>query len=153
MHTQKDYKYSVLNPQLDLDHPMGYIETEQKTVMICEDEPDLLKLFGLALKSKYNVILVSSGEECIKRFIEELKRGNKIHLLLLDYRFSDISGESVARKIKEHNNTKIIMITAYSLDDSLLKELEESNCVAKFIKKPVQLKSLINLVADTINQN
>jgi hypothetical protein len=35
----------------------------------------------------------------------------------------------------------------------LLKELEESNCVAIFIKKPVQLKGLIKPVADdTINQ-
>lgn len=61
--------------------------------MICEDELDLLKLFGLALKSKYNVILVGSGKECIKRFIEERKQGNRIHLLLLDYKIIDMSGE------------------------------------------------------------
>ena len=29
--------------------------------MICDDERDLLELFGKALKSKYNVILVGSG--------------------------------------------------------------------------------------------
>jgi len=34
-----------------------------KTVMICDDELDLLEFFGLALKIKYNVILVSSGED------------------------------------------------------------------------------------------
>jgi CheY-like chemotaxis protein len=85
-------------------------------------------------QDRYNVILVNSGEECIKRFVEERKLGNKIHLLLLDYRLSDISGDSVARKIKELNDTKIIIITAYSVDDSLQKELEESNCVAKFIQ-------------------
>lgn len=130
---------------------MGHIETDQKTVMICEDDPDLLKLFGLALKPRYNVILVNSGEECIKRFNEARKRGNKIHLLLLDYRLGDVSGDYVARKIIEHNETKIIMITAYNLDDSLLKELEESDCVAKIIKKPFQLKSLIKLIAETID--
>jgi hypothetical protein len=47
----------------------------------------------------------------------------------------------VARKIKEYNGTKIILISAYSLDDLLLKELEESKCIAKYVKKPIQLSS------------
>ena len=118
--------------------------------MICEDEPDLLNLFGRALNSKYNVILVNSGEDCIEKFIEEKNRGNKIHLLLLDYRLSDLSGEFVARKIKEYNETIIILISAYTLDDSLLKELEESNCITKYVKKPIQLSSLKKLVEETI---
>jgi CheY-like chemotaxis protein len=74
--------------------------------MICDDEQDLLNLFGKAFKSKYSVILSSSGKDCIEKFIEEKNRGNKIHLLLLDYRLSDISEESVARKIKEYNELK-----------------------------------------------
>jgi CheY-like chemotaxis protein len=120
--------------------------------MICEDEPDILKLYGLALKPKYNVILVNSGEECIKRFIEERKRGNKIHLLLVDYKIGDMSGDLITRKIKDYSETKIILITAYNLDDSVLKELKESDCIAKFIKKPIHLSSLIELVAHTLNQ-
>jgi CheY-like chemotaxis protein len=125
-------------------------ETEQKTVMICDDDPDLLNLFGMVFKSKYNVILVSSGKDCIERFIEENNRGNKIHLILLDYRLSDISGESVTRKIKEHNGTKIILISAYNIDDSLLKELEESNCITNYVKKPICLSILTKLVEETI---
>jgi hypothetical protein len=54
--------------------------------MICDEERDLLDLFGKALKSKYNIILVGSGEDCIEKFINEKNRGNKIHLILLDYR-------------------------------------------------------------------
>jgi CheY-like chemotaxis protein len=134
-----------------LDFPLR-VETEKKTVMICEDEPDILKLYGLALKPKYNVILVNSGEECIKRFIEERKRGNKIHLLLVDYKIGDMSGDLIAREIKDYSETKIILITAYNLDDSVLKELKESDCIAKFIKKPIHLSSLIELVAHTLNQ-
>jgi len=54
--------------------------------MICDDERDLLELFGLALKIKCNVILVSSGDDCIDKYIDEKNQGNKIHLILLDYR-------------------------------------------------------------------
>ena len=119
--------------------------------MICDDERDLLELFGLALKSKYNIILVSSGEDCIDKYIDEKNQGNKIHLILLDYRLGGMFGDSVARKIKEYNGTKIILISAYDLDDSLVKDLEENNYIAKFVEKPIFINSLIELVADTIS--
>jgi len=60
--------------------------TKKKTMMICEDEPDIRLLFGLVFGSKYDIILVDSGEDCTERFIEEKNRENKIHLILLDYK-------------------------------------------------------------------
>ena len=133
------------------NHLASYSDTEKKTVMICDDERDLLKLFGLALNSKYNVIQVSSGEDCIEKFIEEKGRGNKIHLILLDYRLGGMLGDSVARKIKEYNGTKIILISAYDLDDALVKDLKEKNYIVKYVEKPIFINSLIELVADTIS--
>ena len=123
---------------------------QKKTVMICDDERDLLLLFGLALRPKYNVIQVDSGKDCIDKFIKEKNRGNKIHLLLLDYRLGDMFGDSVARTIKQYNGTKIILISAYDLDSSLVKELEENKCIAKFIEKPIGIPNLIEIVANTI---
>ena len=103
-----------------------------KTVMICNDDNDLLQLFGNALKSRYNIILVSSGEDCIDRFIKEKNRGNYIHLILLDYKLGDIFGDSVARKVKEYNEVKIILFSAYELDDALLEELEENDYISTY---------------------
>jgi CheY-like chemotaxis protein len=123
----------------------------KKTVMICDDEQDLLQVFELALESKYNIILASSGEDCIDRFLEEKNRGNKIHLILLDFRLGDMFGDSVARTIKQYNGTKIILISAYDLDKALVKELEENNHIANYIKKPIQIEDLIELVADTVS--
>ena len=128
----------------------SYSDTEKKTVMICDDERDLLELFGKALQTKYNVILVSSGEDCIEKFIDEKSRGNTIHLILLDYRLGSMYGDTVARKIKEYNGTKIILISAYDLDDELVKDLEENKYIAKYIEKPIHLTNLIELVADII---
>ena len=120
-------------------------------MMICDDEQDLRQLFGIALKSKYNVILVSSGEDCIDKYLYEKSQGNKIHLILLDYRLGGMFGDSVARKIKEYNGTKIILISAYDLEPSLVKDLEQNNYIAKYIEKPILINSLIELVADTIS--
>ena len=118
--------------------------------MVCDDEPDLLQLFGMALKSKYNVILVSSGEDCIDKFVEEKTQGNKVHLILLDYRLGDMLGDSIAKKIKAYNGTKIILISPYDLTNVVVKELEENKYIVKYIKKPIQVADLIEIVASTI---
>jgi CheY-like chemotaxis protein len=104
-----------------------------------------------ALKIKYNVILVSSGEDCIDKYIDEKNQGNKIHLIILDYRLGGMFGDSVAKKIKEYNGTKIILISAYDLDGELVKDLEENKYIAKYIEKPISINSLIESVADTIS--
>jgi CheY-like chemotaxis protein len=126
--------------------------TKKKTIMICEDEPDVLYSFELQLKSKYNIIMVDSGEECIKKYIEELKRGNKIHLILLDYRLSDMMGDSVARKIKEYSETKIILISAFNIDDELVKELENGGYISKYILKPIETDSLTDLIEEIVKR-
>ena len=126
--------------------------TEKKTVMICEDEPDVLLSFEIMLKSKYNIILVGSGEECIKKYIDELNRGNKIDLVLLDYKLCDIMGDSVARKIKEYGGTKIILISAFNIDGVLVKELENGSYISKYILKPIETDSLVNLIDEIIKE-
>ena len=129
------------------NHPVP----DKKTVMICDDEQDLLLLFGLALESKYNVIQVGSGEDCIEKYLEEINRRNKVHLILLDYRLGDMFGDSVARTIKQYNGTKIILISAYDLDSALVKELEDNEYIVKYVKKPIELTDLIELVANMIS--
>jgi CheY-like chemotaxis protein len=137
----------VLNSTDNHDH----LETKKKTVMICDDERDVLLFFKLVLESRYNIILVGSGEDCIVKYIEEKSRGNKIHLILLDYRLGRMLGDSVARKIKEHDGTKIILISAYDLDHALLKELEDGNYIAKYVEKPIHTNDLVELVAEIIS--
>ena len=127
--------------------------TEKKTVMICEDEPDVLLSFEIMLKSKYNIMLVDSGEECIAKYIEEINRGNKIDLVLLDYRLCDIMGDSVARKIKEYGETKIILISAFNIDGGLVKELENGSYISKYILKPIETDSLVNLIDEIVKEN
>ena len=118
--------------------------------MICDDERDVLLLFGLVFGSEYHVIMVDSGEDCIDRFIEETNRGNKIHLMLLDYKMGGILGDSVARKIKEYPGTKIILNSAYNVDDSLVKELENGNYISKYLLKPIEIDLLTDIVSEII---
>jgi CheY-like chemotaxis protein len=134
---------------LDSTDTHDHLKTKKKTVMICDDERDVLLFFKVALESEYNVILVGSGEDCIDKYIEEKSLGNEIHLIFLDYRLgSSMFGDSVARKIKEQNGTKIILISAYDIDDALLKELEDGDYIAKYVEKPIHTNRLVELVAE-----
>ena len=136
---------------LNLTNNKDNSERKKKTVMICDNEQDVLHLFALVFKSQYNVILVNSGEECIKRYTEEIHRGNKIHLVILDYKLGSMLGDSVARKINEFNKTNIILISAYDVDHSLVQELEDSNYISKYIKKPVTNDFLTDLVTEIVH--
>ena len=125
-------------------------ERKKKTIMICDDERDVLLVFGLVFGFKYHVIMVDSGEECIDRFMEEKNRGNEIHLMLLDYKMGGILGDSVARKIKEYPGTKIILNSAYNVDDALVKELENGNYISKYLLKPIEIDLLTDIVSEII---
>ncbi|MEW6603332.1 MAG: response regulator [Thermoproteota archaeon] len=120
--------------------------------MICDDEPDALATFKYALNNLYNVITTSSGQECLAKYSEELQRGNKIDVLLLDYRLGDMNGDEVAYKIKEINGgTKVILITAYELEKKLLAKLKDGKCIIIDIKKPISPMALLVKVAQVLN--
>ena len=93
--------------------------------------------------------MVNSGEECIERYAEETKRGNKISLILLDYKLGGMLGDSVARKIDECNETKIILNSVYDVDAVLIKELENCNYISNYIQKTFGDR-LTDLVAEIV---
>lgn len=133
-----------------LEYNHSNFERRKKIMMICDDEPDMRLLYGLVFGSRYDVIMVNSGEECIERYAEETKRGNKISLILLDYKLSGMLGDSVARIIKECNETKIILNSAYDVNDVLVRELESGNYISKYIQKPFDTDRLTDLVAEIV---
>jgi CheY-like chemotaxis protein len=134
--------------KLEYDH--SNLERKKKTMMICDDNPDMLLLFGLVFESRYNLIMVDSGEECIDKYMKETTQGNKISLILLDHKLGGMLGDSVVRKIKECNETKIILNLAYNVDDVLIRDLENGNYISRYIHKPFDTDRLTDLVAEMV---
>lgn len=123
---------------------------ERRRVLICDDERDLLFMFTIALQESYDVLTAKTGEEYIKKYLDAKQSGRKIDLILLDYRLGDTSGYHVAHKIKELNDVKIIMITAYHVDHDIATELEDNELVVDIVQKPIAIDSLTAKVAQTI---
>ena len=131
------------NIEEDIRNAEQRSDARKRTVMICDDEKDILLAFSIELQTKYNVLTAKSGEECIKKYLDAKHSGKKIDLILLDYRLGDTTGYHVAHKIKELNDVKIIMITAYEVNHDIVRELEDNELVVDIVQKPIAIDSLM----------
>jgi DNA-binding NtrC family response regulator len=122
------------------------VSEAKKVIMICDDEIDLLDMYKKALERDYDVIIVDSGRDCIERYIEEKHRGKRIHVLLLDYKLGDMLGDIVACKISELNGVKTLLISAYDLDQKMVKDLIDRRCIVGTIKKPIRLAAMMQQI-------
>ncbi|MDQ3969138.1 MAG: response regulator [Thermoproteota archaeon] len=125
----------------------------RKTVMICDDEVDLLFLFKSALEPNYRVIVAESGRDCIEKFIEEKQKGKKVDILLLDYKLGDMLGDVVACKIHELNGVKTFLISAYELERAVISHLMERHCIVGVIRKPIRMPAMIKEVEKVLVVN
>jgi CheY-like chemotaxis protein len=109
-------------------------------------------MFAICMQESYDVLTAKSGEECIKIYLDAKYSGRKIDLILLDYKLGDTTGYYVARKIKELNDVKIIMITAYDVNHDIARELEDNELVIDIVQKPVDIDSLTAKITQYIGR-
>ena len=133
---------------METPKPIG--PSRKKVVMVCEDESELLELYSKVLESRYEVIKVCSGYDCINKYLEQKSNGANIDLLILDYKLEDMLGDEVAKKIKEHNGIKIILLSAYNLDEPIKKDLLENKYIEKFLQKPIKMRQMIQEAMEII---
>ncbi len=122
----------------------------QKTILVCDDETDLLLMFRIYLESQYKVLTVDSGQSCIDTILDLKNKNEELDLLLLDYKLGDISGDNVARKVKEIDDIKILLITAFELENQIVSELIQEGLIVDVVKKPIQLEQLSQKIRETI---
>jgi response regulator RpfG family c-di-GMP phosphodiesterase len=126
---------------------------KQHTLLICDDEPDLLELYAAMLSDDYKIMKASSGEECIRKYIEMKDKMEEITIILLDFRIGEVTGDKVARDIKEINGAKIILISAYDIDHDLIQRLKDEKVIREFVSKPISLDTLKRIIAKTISND
>jgi two-component system, sporulation sensor kinase E len=120
------------------------------TLLICDDEPDLLELYAAMLSEDYKIVKASSGEECIRKYMEMKEKMGDITVILLDFRIGEVTGDKVARELKEINGAKIILISAYEIDHDLIQRLKDERVIVEFVSKPITLDTLKRIIAKTI---
>jgi CheY-like chemotaxis protein len=114
-------------------------------VAIVDDEPDLQRLYQLALSSKsYDIAFVANdGTDAVEK-----NRKTPAGVIIMDHRMPTKNGVEATREIlAESPNTRIIFVSA---DEAVEKEAKEAGAV-RFLKKPISLKDLIKNIEEVAN--
>jgi len=118
-------------------------ETKPRTILIADDEPDILEILNFNLVSEgYQVIKAINGNEAVK-----LAKIHKPDLLILDVMMPGKSGFEVCKILRANNeleNTIIIFLTALNDEATEIKGLETGG--DDYITKPISPKVLISRV-------
>jgi CheY-like chemotaxis protein len=130
------------------------IKNRDIVVMICEDDCDLLNSFQKVIGSKYSVIAVVSGTECISKYIDEKVKGNKVDVLIVSYDLRDLPGDIVATTIRDlggnTRRTSTVLVSASELDEELVEHLKRKDCIIDSVTKPVSIDSLMRIIEKAI---
>lgn len=116
------------------------------TILIIEDEPTINRIVSnYFLKEKYNVLSALDGFRGLQLFSK-----NKVDLVCLDIMMPNINGWDVAKTIRETSNVPIIMMSALSEEEDILKGY--SLKVDDYITKPFNPKILVAKVKNLLDR-
>lgn len=112
-----------------------------KLILVVDDDADVREILNDTLRMEsYNSLSAKDGKEAL-----EILKTNNVNLIILNFCLPDMDGLSLfkeARKIDE--NIKALLITGYELSSILQRE--ESKYLYGWMKKPVDMKALLNLI-------
>jgi len=122
----------------DLD--VSSTETENKRVLIIDDEPDMLRLMKvILLNAGFDAATAISGEDGLRR----LSNINP-DVILLDIMMPESDGFAIHDELRSIADIPIIFVSAKSQVDQTVKMLEEGH--AEFIGKPFHIDDLISQI-------
>ncbi len=122
-------------------------------IMICEDDLEFLHSLRQALASDYCIITVTSGTECLIKYIDEKVKGNQIDILVVEYKLRDLTGDIVASTIRELSRaraTNTILISSCELDKELVEELKQKDYIIEVMEKPISIDSLKKIIKTVV---
>jgi Response regulators consisting of a CheY-like receiver domain and a winged-helix DNA-binding domain len=107
-----------------------------KKILVVEDEVKIMNVIKSFLESKGFIVLsADNGRKAIEIFERE-----SVSMILLDLMLPLLSGEDVCRMIRKKSRVPIIMLTAKSEEEDLLRGLGIG--ADDYVTKPFSLKAL-----------
>jgi len=119
-----------------------------ETLLVVDDEGDVLKVAQLMLeKLGYRVLVASSSEEAIQTFTANKK---DIDMVILDMIMPDMGGGMLYEKLREVSpGLKALLSSGYSIDGQA-REILNKGCNG-FIQKPFGLADLSRKLRDILD--
>lgn len=117
------------------------ITLNRSLVMLVDDEIDIVGLFTEILTlNGINVRPFTNAEEALREFEQN---HSYYKLVISDVRMSPMSGIEFIKKLREIDaNIKVILMTAFEMEESQLREMNTD----EFFNKPIGMKNLVQIV-------
>lgn len=106
-------------------------------ILVVDDEPPIVRLVKAKLRlDGYEVITASRGDEALGILEEETP-----DLIVLDVMMPDMDGFETLRRIRQHSQVPVVMLTARGSDADKLQGLKSG--ADDYITKPFSLEELL----------
>lgn len=127
-------------------------DEERTTVLVVDDQPNVVRAYALYLEDDYTVVTATGGEEALE------KLDATVDIVLLDRRMPDLTGDEVLEQIRAGGyNCRVAMVTAVDPDFDVI-DMEFDAYLTKPVKQAdiretvERLSTLISLEATTQEQ-
>ncbi|MET0634872.1 MAG: response regulator [Chitinophagaceae bacterium] len=111
-----------------------YADNNQLTIVIADDDRDLLMLVKMRLEAEGFKVAISINGEDISRIAVE----KHADIILLDISMDGISGEDICKQLKNHKKTSFIPVVLFSANEDI-REVAETCGADDYVPKPFSL--------------
>jgi len=128
---------------------MSELNRIAKTILIADDEPAVVKILGMRLKTNgYQIIEACNGTETI-----ELTNQKKPDLIILDIKMPDIDGYAVLQNLKASPDTMsipVVFFTALPLEQAQEKATQLG--AEGFVSKSADPDEILAKITEILGQ-
>ncbi|MGN1246570.1 MAG: two-component regulator propeller domain-containing protein [Muribaculaceae bacterium] len=145
------YKFSntALLMSSDSEEPVAISTPNLHTLLIVDDNNDLLEFLSSFFGKRYNILLAHDGEEALS-----IARNENVEIIITDVMMPKIDGVQLCRAIKEDNATShipVILLTAKSESQNVVEGYQSG--ADAYVTKPfdpqileLQIKNILMLI-------
>jgi two-component system OmpR family response regulator len=113
-------------------------------ILLIEDNDNISGMIAQYMKLKgYDCMVIDNGKDGLNQILTK-----NYDVALLDLAMPEFSGYDIIESLEKNGKLKeqkIIILTAYAITETKMKELEKRG-VYSCIKKPVQLNELVKVI-------
>ncbi len=116
-------------------------------IMLVDDEERFLQTTQKMIAKKgYDALIVTSGEDCLKKLEEEL-----VHVVILDVKMPGMDGVETLKQIKQRfPMVEVIMLTGHATAESAVEGLKLG--ATDYLTKPTNIDDLIAKAEEAYNR-
>jgi DNA-binding NtrC family response regulator len=125
------------------------LRTQQKSILVLDDDPDIGSIFRLGLQRKFGSDVFAFTDPFLA--LEHFKiNSERYGLVISDVRMPVMNGYEFVTKVKQINpDVKICLMSAFEVSDIEL-DLLNSVKVDEFLQKPISLEKLTEIIGNML---